>query len=202
MKNFLNYLEQSQKTYEFRIKIANTDPTEKLSMLESALDAYGLESLSKPKRLPLKESDIEFPNHGTVEIYLMDAVLSYPCNDLQLRTIIAERGGIPQANIIVVPKNHSEEVRRWNAEGTSDIKEFKQGEAVLDKPYEDCPEAKKAGDAYASFNSILKELSEVKLEEAEGGKTPKAKTTNELPVGEKSPVGSKQNTIPSAVKGK
>ena len=39
MKNFLNYLEQSQKTYEFRIKIANTDPAEKFAALESALNA-------------------------------------------------------------------------------------------------------------------------------------------------------------------
>ena len=200
MKNFLNYLEQSQKTYEFRIKIANTDPAEKLTMLESALNAYGLESLSKPKRLPLKESDVDFPNHGTVELYLMDAVLTYPCNEYQLRTIIAERAGIAQANIVVVPKNHPEEQRRWNEDDASDIKEYKQGEAVLDKPYEDNTEAKKAGDAYASFNSILKELTEIKLEEAEGGSTPEAKTTNDLPTGDKSPVGSNQNKIPKAKK--
>jgi len=200
MKNFLNYLEQSQKTYEFRIKIANTDPAEKLTMLESALNAYGLESLSKPKRLPLKESDVDFPNHGTVELYLMDAVLTYPCNEYQLRTIIAERAGIAQANIVVVPKNHPEEQRRWNEDNASDIKEYVQGEAVLDKPYEDNPEAKKAGDAYASFNSILKELNEVKLEEAEGGSTPAAKTTNDLPTGTKSPVGSQQNKLPKAKK--
>jgi len=200
MKNFLNYLEQSQKTYEFRIKIANIDPAEKLAMLESALDAYGLESLGKPKRLPLKESDVDFPNHGTVELYLMDAVLTYPCNEYQLRTIIAERAGIAQANIVVVPTNHPEEQRRWNEDNSSDIKEYAQGESVLDKPYEDNPEAKKAGDAYASFNTILKELTELKLAEAEGGKTPAAKTTNELPTGDKSPVGSNQNKIPKAKK--
>ena len=200
MKNFLNYLEQSQKTYEFRIKIANIDPAEKLAMLESALDAYGLESLGKPKRLPLKESDVDFPNHGTVELYHMDAVLKYPCNEYQLRTIIAERAGIAQANIVIVPTNHPEEQRRWNEDNSSDIKEYAQGESVLDKPYEDDPEAKKAGDAYASFNTILKELTELKLAEAEGGKTPAAKTTNELPTGDKSPVGSNQNKIPKAKK--
>lgn len=200
MKNFLNYLEQSQKTYEFRIKIANIDPAEKLAMLESALDAYGLESLGKPKRLPLKESDVDFPNHGTVELYLMDAVLKYPCNEYQLRTIIAERAGIAQANIVIVPTNHPEEQRRWNEDNSSDIKEYAQGESVLDKPYEDDPEAKNAGDAYASFNTILKELTEIKLAEAEGDKTPAAKTTNELPTGDKSPVGSNQNKIPKAKK--
>lgn len=200
MKNFLNYLEQSQKTYEFRIKIANIDPAEKLAMLESALDAYGLESLGKPKRLPLKESDVDFPNHGTVELYLMDAVLKYPCNEYQLRTIIAERAGIAQANIVIVPTNHPEEQRRWNENNSSDIKEYAQGESVLDKPYEDNPQAKKAGDAYASFNTILKELTELKLAEAEGGATPAAKTTNDLPTGDKSPVGSNQNKLPKVKK--
>ncbi|NDC22501.1 hypothetical protein EBZ57_04020 [bacterium] len=199
MKNFLNYLEQSQKTYEFRIKIANTDPAEKFTALESALNAYGLESLSKPKRLPLKESDIDFPNHGTVELYLMDAVLKYPCNDYQLRSIIAERAGIPQANIFVVPKNHPEELWRWNESGESELHEYKKGEAVLDKPYEDNQEAKKAGDAYASFNSILKELSETKIELASDA-TPDAKTTNDLPTGTLSPVGSNQNKLPKAKK--
>ena len=130
----------------------------------------------------------------------MDAVLTYPCNEYQLRTIIAERAGIAQANIFVVPTNHPEEQRRWNENDTSDIKEYKKGEAVLDKPYEDNPDAKKAGDAYASFNSILKELTEIKLAEAEGGKTPEAKTTNDLPTGDKSPVGSNQNKIPKAKK--
>ena len=38
MKNFLTYLTESQKTYEFRIRIANSDPTEKMDALESALN--------------------------------------------------------------------------------------------------------------------------------------------------------------------
>ena len=203
MKNFIQYLSDSQKTYEFRIKIANIDLTDQLDRLESVLEAYALESLSKPKRLPIKESDIDFPSMKNCQLYLMDAVLKYPCNDAQLRTIIAERAGIPQANIVVVPKNHPEELWRWNESGESDIKEYVQGEAVLDKPYEDNPEAKKAGDAYAKAESILKELkqpeavSEGKDDSPEGNA---GKTTNDLPQGNDSPVGSKQNKLPVAKK--
>jgi hypothetical protein len=202
MKNFINYLEQSQKTYEFRIKIADVDPNEKMDRIEGALEAYCLESISKPRRLPIQESDIDFPAMKNCQIYLLDAVVKYPCNNDQVRAVIAERAGIPAASVFVVPKNHPEELWRWNESGDSDLREFKQGEAVLDKPYEDSSAAKAAGDAYANFNSILKELNQVKLEEAEGGKTPEAKTTNDLPTSDTSPVGSKQNTIPSAVKGK
>jgi len=197
MKTFAKYLTESQKTYEFRIKLANVDPAEKMDVIENALNAYGLDSISKPKRLPLKESDIDFPNFKTVELYLMDAVLNYPVNDAQLRTIIAERADIPQANIVVVPKNHPEEIWRWNESGESELKEYKQGEAVLDKDYENNSEATKAGESYAKAESILKELSTPEIE-IEGDATPDAETTNDLPQGDKSPVGSNQNNIPKA----
>ena len=192
----------SQKTYEFRIKIADIDPAEHMDRLENALEAFGLDSVSKPKRLPIMESDIDFPSFRNCQIFIMDAVLTYPCNNDQVRAMIAERACIPAANIFVVPKNHPEEIWRWNENGESELREYVQGEAVLDKPYEDDPEAKAAGVGYASFTSILKELNAVKQEVAEGAaKTEAAKTTNDLPQGNESPVGSKQNTIP-AVKGK
>lgn len=203
MKNFITYLTESQKVYEFRIKFANIDPKESFDKLKAVLEAYALESLSDPKRLPIQESDIDFPSMKNCQVYLMDAVLKYPCNDAQLRSIISERAGVPPANVFIVPKNHPEEQRRWNEDGSSDIREYKQGDAVLDKPYEDNADGKKAGDAYAKAESILKELNEPTVV-AEGDTTNpdgnKGKTTNELPQGTKSPVGSNQNTIPKAKK--
>lgn len=194
MKNFLQHLTESQKTYEFVIKIANIDPAESLDRLKSALDAYGLESLSKPKRLPIKANDIDFPALVNCQLYLMDAVLKYPVNDAQLRAIVSERGAIPPSNIVVVPKNHPEEVWRWNATGESEIREFKKGEAVLDKPYEaDCPSAAEASKAY-SQGSFLKELNKVKFEIA-GNEPADGKTTNDIPTGDISPIGSTQNKI-------
>ena len=95
MKNFLQHLTDSKKTYEFAIKIADIDPADIIDRLKAALDAYGLESLSKPKRLPIKASDIDFPSLTNCQLYLMDAVLTYPVNDAQLRAIVAERGAIP-----------------------------------------------------------------------------------------------------------
>ena len=74
MKNFLEHLQQAQKTYEFRIKLADIDPAEKGDMLKNALNAYGLESLSEAKRLPIVESDIDFPSKKNCQIYLVDAV--------------------------------------------------------------------------------------------------------------------------------
>jgi hypothetical protein len=189
MKNFLQHLTDSKKTYEFVIKIADIDPADIIDRLKAALDAYGLESLSKPKRLPIKTSDIDFPSLTNCQLYLMDAVLTYPVNDEQLRAIVSERGAIPPSNIVVVPKNHPEEVWRWNATGESEIREFKKGESVLDKPYEaDCPSAAEASKAY-SQGSFLKELSAAKHAKSD------SKTTNDIPTGDISPIGSTQNKI-------
>ena len=188
MKNFLQHLTDSKKTYEFAIKIADIAPADIMDRLKAALDAYGLESLSKPKRLPIKANDIDFPSLSNCQLYIMYAVLTYPVNDAQLRAIVSERGAIPSSNIEVVPKNHPEEVWRWNATGESEIREFKKGEAVLDKPYEaDCPSAAEASKAY-SQGSFLKELSATVAKSD-------SKTTNDIPTGDVSPIGSTQNKI-------
>lgn len=202
MKNFLQYLTEVQKTYEFRIKIANIDPAEKMDVLEAALDAYGLESISKAKRLPIKSNDIDFPSMENCQIYLMDAVLKYPVNDAQLRAIVSDRAGIPQSNIVVVSPNHPEEQRRWDLEG-NDVREFKQGESVLDKDYshDECACAEDASKQYAEAGSLLKELNSVKIDIA-GTEKADGKTLNDVATSDVSPVGSKQNKIPPAVKGK
>lgn len=196
MKNFINYLTESQKTYEFRIKIANVNLDDKIDTLESVLDAYGLDSITKPKRLPIKESDIDFPSMKNVELSLVDAVLTYPCNSDQLRAIISERANISPAQVVVVPKNHPEETWRWNEEGDSELREFEKGKSVLE---EELPEAtkeqKEAGKNYAEATSFLKELSKLETK-IEGNETADSSSTNELPQGTESPVGSKQNKIP------
>lgn len=198
MKTFVQYLTESQKTYEFRIKIAELDPSEYMDRLESVLEAYGLESITKPKRLPITESNIDFPNIKNAQIWLMDAVFKYPAGSEQVRAIISERAQVPQNCVFVVPRNHPEVLWREN-EG--ELREYKAGDAVLDKPLEDNPEGKKAGADYAKAHSLLKELSKPEYA-AEGGKTDAAKTLNDIPQGNTSPVGSKQNKIPSPVKGR
>lgn len=210
MKNFLQHLSEAQKTYEFRIKIADIDPAENIDRLKNALETYGLESLSAAKRLPIKSNDIDFPSLVNCQIYLMDAVLTYPVNDQQLRAIISDRCGMPAANIVVVPSNHPEEVWRWNLEG-NEVKEFKKGEAVLDKPYDaTSPAQAAASKTYSEAGSILKELNTPNKFEIAGDDTTVGgdadpaygKTLQQVATGDVSPVGTTKNKIPSAVKGK
>jgi len=213
MTTFINYLQQAQKTYEFKLKFANIDPTNLRGKLETALDAYCLETLSNVKTLPILENAIDFPALKNCELFIMEATLKYPVNDATLRAIIAERLGLPIGHIAVVPKNNPEEVWRWNDTGESELREFVQGETVIDKPFPDPnKEQKEASKRYAEAGTLLKELSKVKFEiagndltdgaENKPEKVTTGKTTNDTPQNNKDPIGSRQNKIPSPVKGK
>ena len=199
MKNFLKYLSEVQKTYEFRIKIANCDPKDKLDGLKVGLEKYAVENISAAKRLPIKANDVDFPSIPNCEVFLMDAVLKYPVNDQQLRSIVAERLGCPAASVVVVPKYNPEEIWRWNVDGESEIKEYKQGDAELTKPYPAADaDQKAASKAYAGAETILKELTKPAEFQIEGDETADGKTLNDIPSGDLSPVGSTKNKIPKA----
>ena len=205
MKNFLQYLSEVQKTYEFRIKIANCDPKDKLDGLKIGLQQYAVESVSTAKRLPIKANDVDFPSIPNCEIFLMDAVLKYPVNDAQLRVIVAERLGCSLSQVVVVSPNNPEEIWRWDLEG-NELREYVQGEDVLTQPL---PEAnadqKAAGKFYSEAGTILKELNKPAEFEIAGSDNTiggaanpaHGKTTNDIPSGKGAPL-SKQNKIPSA----
>ena len=197
MKNFIQYLSESQKIYEFRIKLANCDPADKLDKLKTGLAGYDLDSISAVKRIPIKESDIDFPSIRNCEIFILEASLKYPVNASQLRELVSESLGCPTAQVVVVPKNSPEEIWRWNAEGNSELREFKKGEDVLTQPFPDANEDQKAASKfYSEAGTILKELNKPAKVEITGtdttiggDKDPSyGKTTNDLPVGTKSPV--------------
>jgi hypothetical protein len=203
MKSFKAYLTESHKTFEFRIRLACELPDDLVGKIKTVLEAYKLDSITKPKRLPIQENP-EFPNMGPVEIHIMDATFHYPCNDEQVRLLIAEHAGINLACIKVTPKNSPYEAAKEGLE-QSNIG-GKPGEAVLlqdDMTSENLSKTEDALVGDARIPNLIKELEETRkyqYPEIAGGKSPVAKTTNELPVGNASPVGTHKNKIPVAKK--
>lgn len=197
MKSFKAYLTESHKTYNFRIRMACEMTSEIESKVKQALEQYKVESISKPKRLPIHESPL-FPNMGPVEVNIFDATVCYPANDDLIRNAIAECGCCPAANIRVNPTDSPFEAimdgtEMSNPDGKTVLSE---PEMTTEKPAKDL-----VGDARIPL--IMKELEDTRkyhYPEAAGGKTTKGKTSNDFPQGTAGPVGSKQNKIPSPVK--
>jgi hypothetical protein len=101
MKTLSAYFHETNKLYEFRIKMAHVEPKgEVLDRIKSALNAFKVESVTTAKRLPITEH-WEFANEGACECYVFDVTLRYPTIPGQLRQLIGERAGI-NANWVCV----------------------------------------------------------------------------------------------------
>ena len=158
MKSFTTYLTESARTYDFRIRIACEMTDEIVNKIKSVLEAYKVESISKPKRLPIQESPL-FPNMGPVEINIMDVCLCYPTTDARVLNLIAECGCAPASCIKVTPTNSPFEATLAGLE-QSNLQ--KPGESVLMNPdmVTEKHEADLVGDA--RIPSLIKELEELK----------------------------------------
>ena len=197
MKTFTQYLYHSQKVYEFRIKLADVELSEdNLNRIKNALEAYGVESMGKPKRLPIQEH-ADFPKLGPCECHLVDVCLKYPTTTEQLQHVVAERALLDKGRVCVYTKEQHERITSAEAVAAD-------GGVLLTNPeLKDEPGAQELV-GQARVGSFIKELlknKESKFEIA-GKEKADGTTTDSLPQGTKSPVGSSQNKIPSPVKGK
>ena len=192
MKNFTEYLMESEeeKKYEFKIKVAQFEmDNDVLDRIEHALKAFDLESISKPKRLPITDKNLDFPSLKACEVSLLTAVLKYPCTDEQIRAALGNQGRFPLANIVVIPVNSPEELRREEDAGKD---ETTKKEAILTKDIS----KEKLEDAQPlvgmkKVESMLKELESQRMEFAKTEKV-NAKSTNDTPQNNVSPVAKKQ----------
>lgn len=199
MKSFKTYLTESHKTFDFKIRLACELPDDLLGKIKTVLEAYKLDSITKPKRLPIQESP-EFPSMGPVEIHVMEASFHYPCNDEQVRTLIAERAGINLACIKVTPKNSPYEAAKEGKEQSN-----LNGDVVLTKEEMTTEAAPKDLVGDARVPNLIKELEDTRkyqYEDAAGGNSPVAKTTNDLPVGKTSPLGGHKPKLPPVGRGR
>ena len=167
MKSLTHYLTESERTYNFRIKIANMIEDEVMDRLETALEKYDMKSLSKPKKTPIQEHPMDFQTLSNAEVYIMDAELQYPVSANQLYEYISQSVGVPANQLVVINKDHPEEIAREQA-----IQE--EGDEYLakldDVEYKDADDIKvddHFGDKYNE--NMLKELEIRKYEFAKKG---------------------------------
>lgn len=192
MKSFSKYLTESKKTYSFKIRIANCDlEKDTINRIETGLKQFDLVSLSKPKNYPPEDRSIEFPKVGTCEVKEFDAEVNYPTVDMAIRQAVAHAAGLSLDHITAYTKvdyeNRLKEIDR--------IEKAKKQGAVLGK------DNLESEDKPASSMDMLKDLESRKYEFANPNKE-RAKTTNELPQGNTSPVGTNKPKLPEVGKRK
>ena len=161
MKSFTEYLTESKKTYEFKVKIAG-DVESAANTIKSALSKYKVEACSAGKRTPIQESPTDFPEHKNVNVTVFDVTTAYPATSVQLRAALAEALKITETCVKVYTS--SEEM-----ENTINHEfDEKSGKALLTQEYQPQDNEGSVGDKHTM--SLLKELSKSKhkLEQYKG----------------------------------
>ena len=190
MRSFREFLIESQKTYSFRVKVAGELTNEQVGKLEDHFERWGLESLSKPKRTPIQEHPQDFPDVTNSEVSIMELIVNYPATPRDVLECVHSALGIPVDHIRVYNEGDPHEADR-EIEVKAEDDEY---EVQLTAPY---PKTKTDGFGDKYNKQFLKGLEKMPKMKIAGGNTSKAQTSNDLPQGKASPVGSNKVKMPT-----
>lgn len=194
MKSYKHYLTESERTYKWKIKVAEDITSEQVDMMENMLNQFKLKSLSKPKSLPISENPVNFEGLGAVPVNIMELEISYPATERQIQEVIGRCCGVSINKVFVYTEGQEADSIRINVE--------KSGKAVLTQDYEKGKDEKIYGDAYNTImlKNMEKEPTNRNYQFPDSTGT-KIKSTNDLEQGKYSAMGSaQQNKIPDPYK--
>ena len=184
MKTFSQYLTESEKTFDYRIKICGDVNAELLKMFKEKLKKFDPVKISDPKTTPVQAKPADFPSMTNQRVTIIDGSFRYPATPPQIEQI-AELCGIT-ADHVCVKDLHWSEGMDQELLGI----EEENAATILGKDYPaDSAEQKKLKKEYADGNQqVVRNSAEKAQWTVAGGKTPPAETTNDLPQGIKSPM--------------
>ena len=158
MTDFKQYLAESTKEYNYKIKVAGDLSEDFGSKLETVLKKYEVKTLSKGKKTPIQEMPLDFPTMKNEAVTIFELTTMYPASVFELRTLVADSMRLHPNQIVVrkpgEPTEEYQEEMKAKAEKKSEFKSMLQ-----DVEYKDAPKVK-ADEIYGdkANQSLLKEL--------------------------------------------
>jgi len=186
MKTYYEYLIESEQTYKYRVKVAGGCDNECLKELETKLAKFDLINMSSPKTTPVMEDPLDFPGVKNMEVCMFEVEIAYPAGQDALYDMIESCTRRPKSQIKVVSDHFAQSYEENEGAEPEEA-------PILEKDYDE--QSKEAGEAYADPAKVVPETpTRFKIA---GGNTPKAQTTNDLPMGDKSAMGSVKPKLPN-----
>lgn len=101
MRKFSDILTESKKTYNFIIRVAGDLPEGCENSMKTSLEKFDLVSFSGPKRTPIQETPMDFPQLQNVEVHTFEAEVNYPTVGHILEQYLVNCCGIPHSHLNV-----------------------------------------------------------------------------------------------------
>ena len=185
MKPFAQYLAESERTYDYRIKICGKPPLDFLRLLKQRLDQFDPRTIGSEKTTPVQTIPTDFPNFSNDSVTMFDVSFGYPAIEPQIKQLAQLLGMDPNRVVMLTAKHVDGLVHEY--ERIAD--ENKDLLTDTDYPAPDAEQKalKKDYSAEPHDHVVLKNSYRSDFTVA-GGKTAPAKTTNDIPQGTKSPM--------------
>lgn len=190
MKSFKDYLTESKRTYDFKVKIARPMTSECEDTMKELLSKYQVVGFKKSTTTPVQALPLDFPRLSNTEVNIYEVSLDYPVASHELQYYLGNGLKILEQQIVVrKPGEPSEEYQQPS--------EQREGALLNDPSYKESPNVdsnKYYGDKYnASFVKALND--DLKAQrKARGEVIPTGddgKTLSDIPQQNKSPIGSR-----------
>jgi len=175
-KQFKDYLAESTRKYDFRIKIAGDVSEDKEALIKALLGKFQVTEFKKAGVTPIQELPLDFPKIKNASVNIYEVTLDYPATQWELSEYLCANANIvPESIVVRRPHEALEEYQEPQTERT---------EALLtDSEYKESPNANFDdfyGDKYNT--GFVKELNDIlKLQRKERGEEiPEAKSDEVL----------------------
>jgi hypothetical protein len=185
MKPFAKYLAESERTYDYRIKLCGKVTDEQIRNLKSKLDQFDPVRMGDAKTTPIQKILTDFPNFPNDSVTMMDVSFRYPAIEPQIKQL-AQLQGIDPNRVVMQTQAYVdgmvEELDQIEAENKdlltdTDYPAPDAAQRALTKDYSTGP----------YDHAVLKNAYRTDFTIA-GDRTPAAKTTNDLAQGVNSPM--------------
>ena len=184
MKTFAQYLTESEKTFDYRIKICGDVPADFIKALKDQFKKFDPVKISEPKKTPIQSKLADFPNYSNESVTIIDGTFRYPATPPQIQQM-ARLLGLDE-NRICINELHWAEGMDTELLGIADQKDLLTSDYPA--PNAEQKELSKDYSAPAADKQVVKNSAADAKFTVAGGKTPPAVTTNDLPMGVKSPM--------------
>jgi hypothetical protein len=155
MSTFKDYLTESTKSYDYKIKVAGTiAKTISRTWMETALQKFDLAKMSAGKKTPIMTMPLDFPMLSNEEVTIFDVTTNYPVAVKTLKEYLSDYMNIPTTHIVVRKPGEPTEEYQAQMQVKSEY-----ANKLYDIEYKDAPKVNAEDFHSTKANmSLLKEL--------------------------------------------
>ena len=156
MSTFKNYLTESAKSYEYKIKVAGDIADDFASKLESALAKFEVANMSAGKKTPIMTLPLDFPALSNEHVTIFDVTTNYPASQRVMHEYLSDILRIPATHIVVRKPGEPTEEYQDNMQVAQ---KSEYANKLMDIEYKDAPKVN-AEDFHSTKANmgLLKEL--------------------------------------------